>query len=63
LLGAGDLDGAIAQFNSAIAASPQYAPAHYQLGVALDRKGLKEAAEKEYRKAAELDAHLGVPSH
>ena len=60
LLGAGDLDGAIAQFESAIAAAPNFAPAHFQLGVALEKKGNKEAAQAEYRKAAEIDAQFGV---
>src|SRR6202008_2888598 len=42
LLNAGDLEGAILQFQAAIRALPGYAPAHFQLGLALQRKGLKE---------------------
>ena len=47
LLNAGDLDGAISQFESAIKADASYAPAHQQLAVALDRKGDKERANQE----------------
>jgi tetratricopeptide (TPR) repeat protein len=61
LLNAGDLDGAIAQFRSAIQSLPAYARAHYQLGLALERKGNKEEASKEFQKAAELDPHLKAP--
>ena len=38
LLGAGDVDGAIAEFRSAIRSEPNYAAAHYQLGLALQQK-------------------------
>ena len=62
LLNAGDLDGAISQFRSAVAATPDYPPAHFQLGLALQRKGEKEEATKEFRKAAELDPRLTPPS-
>jgi Flp pilus assembly protein TadD len=60
-MNAGDLDGAISQFRSAIAATPEYAPAHYQLGMALRRKGEKEEAGKEFRRAGELDPRLSAP--
>jgi tetratricopeptide (TPR) repeat protein len=60
-LTAGDLDGAIFQFRTAIQSLPVYAPAHYQLGLALQRKGAKEEASKEFQKAAELDPHLKAP--
>jgi len=36
--------------------------AHYELGLALSRKGQKEEAIGEYRKAAELDPHLATPA-
>jgi Flp pilus assembly protein TadD len=62
LLSAGDLDGAISQFKTAIGAMPSYPQAHYELGVALSQKGLKEEAAAEYRKANELDPHLAVPA-
>jgi eukaryotic-like serine/threonine-protein kinase len=61
LLNAGDLDGAISQFRSAINATPEYAPAHFELGLALQRKGEKEEAAKEFRRARELDPRLTVP--
>jgi Flp pilus assembly protein TadD len=58
LLGVGDVDGAISQFRSAIKLTPNSAQAHYQLGVALQRKGEKNAAEQEFQKAANLDPRL-----
>ncbi len=61
LLGAGDLDGAISQFRSAINSEPGYAAAHYQLGLALTQKGQKDDAKKEFQRAAELDPALKVP--
>jgi tetratricopeptide (TPR) repeat protein len=61
LLGAGDVDGAIAQFRSAISSEPNYAPAHYQLGLALSQQGHNEEAQKEFKKAAELDPHRTAP--
>jgi Flp pilus assembly protein TadD len=61
MLGAGDMDGAIAQFRSAIRSEPNYAAAHYQLGLALRQQGQKDQAEKEFQKAVELDPHLTVP--
>jgi tetratricopeptide (TPR) repeat protein len=63
LLGVGDLDGAISQFRSAIAAVPAYAQAHYQLGLALKQKGDKQEAQKEFQRAVELDPHLTAPVH
>jgi protein O-GlcNAc transferase len=62
LLNAGDLDGAISQFRSAVGAMPRYAAAHFQLGLALQRKGEKEEAAKEFQKAVELDPRLTAPS-
>jgi tetratricopeptide (TPR) repeat protein len=61
LLGAGDLEGAIAQFRSAINSEPNYAAAHFQLGLALKQSGKKEEAQKEFQRAIELDPHLTVP--
>jgi Flp pilus assembly protein TadD len=62
LLSAGDLEGAISQFRNAIRVMPGYALAHYELGAALNQKGLKNEAGGEYRKAAELDPHLIPPA-
>jgi len=61
LLNAGELDGAIEQFRSAINSSPNFAQAHYQLAMALERKGEKEESASEFRKAAELDSRLAPP--
>jgi tetratricopeptide (TPR) repeat protein len=63
LLNAGDLDGAISQFRSAIGSAPGYAPAHFQLGLALQRKGQTDEAAKEFQKAAQLDPRLTLASH
>jgi tetratricopeptide (TPR) repeat protein len=62
LLNVGDLEGAIAQFRSAIQALPSYAPAHFQLGLALQRKGDKAESARELQKARELDPRLTPPS-
>src|SRR5260221_3254 len=62
LLTVGDLEGAIAQFRSAIQALPSYAPAHFQLGLALQRKGDKAESTLELQKARELDPRLTPPS-
>jgi Flp pilus assembly protein TadD len=62
LLANGDLEGAISQFQVAISSVPTYAPAHYQLAVALAQKGQKDEAGKEFHRASELDSHL-VPPH
>jgi Tfp pilus assembly protein PilF len=61
LLEAGDLDGAISQFRTAISLAPNYAPAHQRLAEALERKGEKATAQEEFRKAAELNH--GSPQH
>jgi Tfp pilus assembly protein PilF len=54
LLNAGDLDGAIAQFESAIKADSSYAPAHQQLAAALARKGDGKRSEQELEIARKL---------
>ncbi len=49
LLGAGDMDGAIAQFRSAISSEPNYAAAHYQLGLALQQQGQRMKRRRNFR--------------
>jgi tetratricopeptide (TPR) repeat protein len=57
LLSAGDVDGAIAQFRSAIKMADHYAPAHYQLAQALRQQGNAQEAARELDRATELDSH------
>lgn len=57
----GDLVNAIAQFRAAIDATPGYAPAHYELGLALLQQGNKNEARKELQKANELDRVYAPP--
>src|SRR5205085_8190486 len=61
MLAAGDLEGAIGQFRSAIQAAPQYAPAHFELALALERKGDRAGAFQEYRQASRLDPRITPP--
>ena len=61
LLAAGDLEGAITQFRSAIRSEPNYAAAHYQLGIALRQNGQPDQAGREFEKASELDPQLKPP--
>ena len=62
LLNAGDLDGAISQFRAAINAAPDYAAAHFELGLALRQQGKLEEAQKEFEKAAALNPRLTAPA-
>ena len=55
------MEGALSQFRSAINSQPNYAPARYQLALALKRKGDKAGAAAEVQKAAELDLHFKSP--
>jgi len=61
LLNAGDLDGAISQFQSAIEQSASYAPAHYYLAMAFKAKGKMEEANGEFERASQLDPRLKQP--
>jgi Flp pilus assembly protein TadD len=56
-----DLEGAINQFNNALKLAPDYAPAHYQLALALEQKGDLDRARAEFNKAHQLDPHLQAP--
>jgi Tfp pilus assembly protein PilF len=56
LLNAGDVDGAISQFENAIKADGSYAPAHQQLALALERKGEKDRAQRELQLAKQLQS-------
>ncbi len=62
LLNAGDLEGAISQFRAALNSSPDYAAAHFQLGLALRQQGKSEEAQREFQKAAALDPRLTPPT-
>ena len=55
LLEAGDLDGAIARFETAIKLDPDYADAHHNLGVAYKRAGRRSDAVRELRRATGLE--------
>ena len=46
LLASGDIDGAIAQFRSAIQSEPNYAAAHFQLALALEQAGSEGRGEE-----------------
>ncbi len=61
LRNAGDIEGAISQFHSAINSAPNYAAAHFELGMALRQQGKFEEAQEEFRRAAELDPRLMPP--
>ena len=61
LLTAGDLDGAISQFRSAIKLAPDYAPAHLHLAEALQRKGEKEEAKQEFQRAGDPRLQTSTP--
>jgi Flp pilus assembly protein TadD len=57
------VEGAISQLRSAIHSEPNYAAAHYELGLALRQSGKKDEAKTEFQKATELDPHLTDPQH
>ncbi|HMY72382.1 MAG TPA: tetratricopeptide repeat protein, partial [Blastocatellia bacterium] len=58
----GDLAAAISLFESAIKKDPNYAPAHYQLGLALRKKGQTKAAAEAFQRAQQLDRRLKPPT-
>jgi tetratricopeptide (TPR) repeat protein len=62
LLNAGDIEGAISQFRVAINSSPNYATAHFELGMALRQQGKSDEAQEEFQRAVSLDPRLTPPS-
>jgi tetratricopeptide (TPR) repeat protein len=59
----GEIEGALAQFRAAIKLAPAFAPAHYHLALALEKKGQHAEAEREFQKAEELDPRFKRPEH
>jgi tetratricopeptide (TPR) repeat protein len=55
LLEDGDIDGAIARFEAAIALDPDFPEAHHNLGVAYRRAGRRSDAVRELRRATGLE--------
>ena len=55
LLEAGDIDAAIARFETAIELDPDYPEAHHNLGVAYRRAGRRRDAVRELRRATGLE--------
>ncbi len=51
----GILDEAINEYSEAVRQKPDYAEAHYHLGIALDDKGLLDDAIREFREAVRLN--------
>jgi tetratricopeptide (TPR) repeat protein len=45
----------ISQFRSAISRAPTFAPAHFHLGEAPERKGESSEAQKQFQRSAELE--------
>ncbi len=58
----GDLAGALNQFRRATAVFEGYAPAHFQMGLVLQRLGQSDAAAAAFHRAAQLNPGL-VPPH
>ena len=54
LFNAGDLDGAISQFRSAITAAPNYAPAHYQLRFVAEKRRERRSAKEFQRRRSSI---------
>jgi tetratricopeptide (TPR) repeat protein len=57
----GDLAGALEHFRRATAAFEAYAPAHYQMGLALQRLGQGEASRAAFARAQQLNPSLVPP--
>ena len=54
----GDLEGAVRQFQATVSKAPEFAPAHYQLSLALRKLGRNEEAAAALRAATALDPGL-----
>ena len=59
--GAGDLVGALSSFRRATSVYEPYAPAHYQLGLLLDRLGQPDASRVAFERAHQLNPSLVSP--
>ena len=57
----GELAAAIERFKAAIKLDPQYAPAYYHLGIALQKKGDRVSAHDSFDRARKLDPRLKIP--
>ena len=57
----GAVDGAIEMFEKAIGLDPEYAQAHYQMGLALRKKGKQAEAQQAFNRAKQLDPRLRIP--
>lgn len=57
----GNAAGAVDQFRRAIAVWEEYAPAHYQMGLALQKLGDREASRSAFARAAQLNPGLVPP--
>lgn len=62
MLESGDLAGALTAFRRATAALDTYAPAHYQIGLLLQKLGEYEASRAAFARAAELNPGLAAPA-
>ena len=60
-LRAGDIEGSISKFRLALKLAPDFAPAHYQLALALLGRGRHEEALAEFGRAHQLDPRLRPP--
>jgi tetratricopeptide (TPR) repeat protein len=57
LLQKGDLDGAIADYEKALAVNPDLADPHYNIGIALSHEGRLDEAMGEFEQALKIDPH------
>ena len=62
-LDSNDLTGALDDFRRATASFEGYAPAHYQLGLVLQRLGQPEASRAAFARAQQLNPSLVAPPY